>query len=145
MAAGICRRLRVPNQQLHTVVELVRQHLRFMHVQQMREAKLKRFLRQDDFGEHLELHRVDCLASHGDLSAYEFCQRRLEELSEEEIKPHPFLTGHDLIELGLEPGPVFGELLSKIEDQQLEGGLRSREEARDWVRKQIALDEQNNP
>ena len=65
MAARVCQSLRLSNQQLHTVVELVRQHLRFMHVQQMREAKLKRFLRQDDFTEHLELHRVDCLASHG--------------------------------------------------------------------------------
>ncbi len=137
MAARVCQSLRLSNQQLHTVVELVRQHLRFMHVQQMREAKLKRFLRQDDFTEHLELHRVDCLASHGDLSAYQFCQRKLAELSQEEIRPLPLVTGHDLIDLGLQPGPVFGELLARIEDLQLEGRLGSRREALEWVRKRL--------
>ncbi len=139
LAARICRRLRVSNQQLQTVVELVRQHLRFMHVQQMRESKLKRFLRQESFDEHLELHRVDCLASHGDLTAYEFCRQKLDELGEEEIKPAPLLDGHDLIALGLEPGPRFGELLSAVEDKQLEREFKSREEALEWVRRELNL------
>ena len=139
LAARICRRLRVSNQQLQTVVELVRQHLRFMHVQQMRESKLKRFLRQESFDEHLELHRVDCLASHGDLTAYDFCRQKLDELSEEEIKPPPLLTGHDLIGLGLEPGPRFGEILSAVEDRQLESEFKSREEALKWVRRELNL------
>ena len=140
LAARVCRRLRVSNQQLRTVVELVRQHLRFIDVQQMRESKLKRFLRQESFDEHLELHRVDCLASHGDLTAYEFCRQKLEELSEEEIKPPPLVTGHDLIALGLDPGPIFGELLSAVEDRQLEREFKSREEALEWVRKEISPD-----
>ena len=139
LAATICRRLRVSNQQLVSVVELVRQHLRFMHVQQMRESKLKRFLRQDSFDEHLELHRVDCLASHRDLTAFDFCRQKLDELSEEQIKPPPLLTGHDLIALGLEPGPRFKELLSALEDRQLEGEVKSHEEALDWVRKELDL------
>ena len=137
MAARICRRLRVSNQQLQMVVELVRQHLRFMHVQEMRESKLKRFLRQESFDEHLELHRVDCLASHGDLTAYDFCRQKLDELSEEEIKPPTLLTGHDLIALGLEPGPAFGTLLSALEDRQLEGEIKSRQEALQWVRREL--------
>ena len=139
LAATICRRLRVSNQQLVSVVELVRQHLRFMHVQQMRESKLKRFLRQESFDEHLELHRVDCLASHRDLTAFDFCRQKLDELSEEQIKPPPLLTGHDLIALGLEPGPRFKELLSALEDRQLEGEVKSHEEALDWVRKELDL------
>ena len=139
LTATICRRLRVSNQQLGSVVELVRQHLRFMHVQQMRESKLKRFLRQESFDEHLELHRVDCLASHRDLTAYNFCRQKLDELSEEQIKPPPLLTGHDLIALGLEPGPRFKELLSALEDRQLEGEVKSHEEALDWVRKELDL------
>ncbi len=140
LAALVCRRLRVSNQQLRTVVELVRQHLRFMHVQQMRESRLKRFLRQEKFDEHLELHRVDCLASHGDLTAYRFCRQKLDELSEEEVRPPPLVTGHDLIALGLKPGPIFGELLSAIEDRQLESKLQSREQALEWLRNQISLD-----
>ncbi len=140
LAALVCRRLRVSNQQLRTVVELVRQHLRFMHVQQMRESRLKRFLRQEKFDEHLELHRVDCLASHGDLTAHRFCRQKLDELSEEEVRPPPLVTGHDLIALGLKPGPIFGELLSAIEDRQLESKLQSREQALEWLRNQISLD-----
>ena len=139
LAARVCQRLRVSNQQLQTVVELVRQHLRFMHVQQMRESKLKRFLRQESFDEHLELHRVDCLASHRDLTAYEFCRQKLDELSEEEIKPPRLVTGHDLIALGLEPGPIFGKLLSAVEDKQLESEFKSREGALEWLRNELSL------
>lgn len=138
MTSHICRDLRLSNRQCQTIVELVRQHLRFIHVQQMRKAKLKRFLRQEDFSEHLELHRLDCLASHGNLSSYEFCLQKLEELSEEKVQTQPLLNGHDLIDLGLKPGPIFSDLLTQVEDRQLEGLIQSHQEALDWVRKTLS-------
>ncbi|GAB4237059.1 MAG: HD domain-containing protein [Acidobacteriota bacterium] len=136
MAEEICRRLRLPNQTVRRVVELVRQHLRFIHVREMRESTLKRFLKQEHFEDHLELHRLDCLASHGDLSNYEFCRRKLAELAAEPPKPPRLVTGHDLIRLGLRPGPVFSALLHRLEDAQLEGAVQTREDALAWLREQ---------
>lgn len=135
MAADICQRLRLPNTTSAQVVELVADHLRFMHVQEMRESTLKRFLRKEHFPEHLELHRLDCLGSHGDLSNYHFCHEKLLEFSQETIPPEPLINGHDLIAMGLTPGPVFSEILGALEDRQLEGQLNSRDEALDWVRR----------
>jgi poly(A) polymerase len=134
MAEDICRRLRVSREDCHRVVDLVKDHLRFMHVQEMRESTLKRFLRKDHFDDHLELHRLDCLASHKNLSNYEFCCRRLKEIGEERLKPELVLGGHDLIELGFSPGPIFSEILSSLEDKQLEGEITERQEALEWVR-----------
>jgi poly(A) polymerase len=134
MAEKICRRLRISNQQIEEVVDLVKDHLRFIHVQEMRESTLKRFLRKTNFSDHLELHRLDSLASHGDLSSYHFCREKLEELSQEAMRPKPLINGHDLIRLGLEPGPLFSEIMSAIEDFQLEGKLSSKEETLDWVK-----------
>lgn len=135
MAEEICRRLRCSRDQMEEVVDLVRHHLRFMNVQEMRESTLKRFLRKENFATHLELHRLDCLASHGDLSSYHFCLQRLQELEEEAIRPKLLLNGHDLIALGLKPGPLFSEILSTLEDLQLEGQLMTRDQALDWVKR----------
>ena len=135
MAEEICRRLRLSNQQIEEVVDLVKDHLRFIHVQEMRESTLKRFLRKANFRDHLELHRLDSLASHGNLTSYHFCQQELEELTQEAMRPKPLINGHDLIHLGLEPGPIFSEIMNALEDFQLEGKLSSREETLDWVKK----------
>lgn len=134
LAGRICRRLRMSRAKVERVEALVRNHLKFIHVQEMRESTLKRFLRQEHFDEHLELHRLDCLASHGDLSSYEFCRQKLREMDQEEIRPKPLIGGKDLIALGLQPGPLFSEILSRVEDLQLEGNLRSRRQALAWVR-----------
>jgi len=135
MAEEICRRLRISNQQTEEVVDVVKDHLRFIHVQEMRESTLKRFLRKTNFSDHLELHRLDSLASHGKLSSYHFCQEKLEELSQEAMRPKPLINGHDLIRMGLEPGPLFSEILRAIEDFQLEDKLSSKEKTLDWVKK----------
>jgi poly(A) polymerase len=134
MAEAIGRRLRLPGEQIEEVVDLVREHLRFIPVAEMRESTLKRFLRKENIEKHLELHRLDCLASHGDLTSYDFCRAKLAEFSQEAMRPAPLLNGHDLIALGLTPGPLFSEILSSLEDLQLEGKIVSREEALAWVR-----------
>ena len=129
MAGDVCKRLRLSNEQSGRVVELVRDHLRFKDVRQMRQSTLKRFLRRPSFPEHLELHRLDCLASHGDLSLWEFCKEKLREMGPEEMRPERLLTGEDLIRMGYSPGPIFAKILSGLEDAQLEGRIKSREEA----------------
>jgi poly(A) polymerase len=130
----VCRRLRLPNDQTDEVVELVRDHLRFIPVRDMRESTLKRFLRRPNIEHHLELHRLDCLASHGDLSNYDFAREKLREYSREAMKPRLLLNGRDLEEAGLTPGPLFKEILNALEDEQLEGRISTREEALGWLR-----------
>src|SRR5580700_2326756 len=101
----------------------------------MRPATLKRFLRQPHFENHLELHRIDCLASHGSLSNYDFCAAQRKETPPEALNPPPLITGHDLIAMGLTPGPAFKQILREVEDRQLEGALKDREAALEYARK----------
>ena len=128
-ARGICRRLRFSSEQVQHIVRLVDDHHRFMHVHRMRDSTLKRLLRTDRFEEHLELHRLDCLASHGDLANHAFCADALDRLRPEDIRPRPLVSGHDLIELGFGPGPAFKVVLTTVEDAQLEGRVADREAA----------------
>ncbi|MCH8332775.1 CCA tRNA nucleotidyltransferase [Candidatus Sumerlaeota bacterium] len=138
MARDICRRLRVDNDTTAQVVDLVQHHMQFMDVRRMKPASLKRFLGRPDFQLHLDLHRADCLASHGDLDAYEFCleQRRLLAIEHgDAMKPRPLATGDDLIAMGLEPGPQFKAILDALHDQQLEGKVKTREESLEFLRR----------
>ncbi len=137
MARAIGQRLRMSNKQIELVVAMVKDHLKFKDVKRMRESTLKRFLRQPHFQEHLELHRLDCLGSHGDLANWEFCHQKLRELPAEKMKPQRLLTGKDLIQMGYSPGPVFKQILTKLEDAQLEGRIQTREDALSLVKKQF--------
>jgi poly(A) polymerase len=129
MAEGICRRLRLSSHQTDRVVALVQNHLRFKDLPQMRRSTQLRFLRMDGFEEHLEVHRLDCLASHGNLGNYELAKRLLIETPAEEIKPQRLLRGDDLIAAGYTPGPQFKQILRAVEDAQLEGSIHTRDEA----------------
>lgn len=129
MAEEICNRLRLSNDETEQVCALVANHMRFAEVKRMRPATLKRFLRMPGFDEHLELHRLDCVGSHRDLSLYEFAKEKLETMPPEQIRPEPLLTGDDLIQAGYKPGPLFKELLTAVEDAQLDGSITTKEEA----------------
>jgi tRNA nucleotidyltransferase/poly(A) polymerase len=139
MTEGIMRRLRFSGAEIEATVEMVRQHMVFKDVPKMRVAKLKRFMARPTFEDELELHRVDCEGSHRMLDNYEFLLRKREEFATEPIIPPPFVRGDDLIALGLKPGPKFGEILEAVETQQLEGKVRTREEALAWVKREYAL------
>ena len=129
MAEVICERLRLSSKQTQRVQELVRHHLRFKDFPQMRRSTQLRFLRMDGFDEHLELHRLDCLSSHRDLTNYHMARRMLQEIPAEEIRPRALMSGDDLIAAGYKPGPRFKEILQAVEEAQLEGGISSREDA----------------
>lgn len=139
IAHEILRRLRFSNEECAQILSLVENHMRFGDVEKMKESTLKRFFRLPHFDEHLALHRLDCLSSHGDLSLWDFAKRRREELSEEEVRPPLLVTGRDLIAAGYQPGPQFKEMLSIAEDAQLEGRIHSREEGLDLIRQQTAV------
>jgi poly(A) polymerase len=129
IAEAICRRLRFSNEETEQILALIANHMRFIDVQRMRASTLKRFVRLPRFDEHLALHRLDCLSSHRRLDAYDFVRRVLEETPPEEIRPERLLTGNDLLELGYRPGPAFSEILRSVEDGQLEGQFKTKEDA----------------
>ncbi len=129
MTETICRRLRMSNDQTKHIQRLVSDHHRFASVFEMRSSTLKRFLRMPRFEDHLELHRLDCLASHGKLRGYQFCVETIETLAPDEIRPEPLITGDDLIAVGYEPGPAFKIALKEVEDRQLDGFLSDATEA----------------
>lgn len=137
MAREILRRLRFSNEDCAQIQALVENHMRFGDVKKMKESTLKRFFRLPRFEEHLELHRMDCLSSHGDLSLWEFAKKRREELPEEAVRPQLLVTGRDLIDAGYAPGPGFREMLALAEDAQLEGRIRTREEGLELIRREF--------
>ena len=129
MAEQICRRFRFSNEDTEQILALVTNHMKFKDVPRMKPATLKRFVRVDKFGEHLELHRLDSLASHGKLDNYELVSRFIAETSPEQVRPVRLLTGDDLIALGLKPGPRFKAILYNVEEAQLDGTIHTHEEA----------------
>ena len=137
MAEEICRRLRFSNDDTEQIAALVANHMRFADALKMKESTLKRFMRLPHFPEHLELHRIDCLSSHGDLTLYNFVKQRFESTPADQVRPRPLLTGHDLIRAGYKPGPAFKEILAAVEDAQLERRLESREQALEFVRREF--------
>jgi poly(A) polymerase len=138
MTEAIMERLRFSRAEIDAVVEMVRQHMVFKDVPKMRVAKLKRFMARPTFEEELELHRVDCASSHGMLDNYEFLLEKREEFANEPIIPPPLVNGDDLIALGMKPGPKFGEILEAVETRQLEGELKDRHQALEWVKAEYA-------
>lgn len=144
MTEDILKRLRFSNQEIDIVVSCVQNHMKFGHVQQMRSGKLKQFMSRDHFDTELELHRIDCLSSHGKLDNYEFLKKKKIEFAEENLRPKAILNGNDLIQLGLKPGPAMKIILSESYDKQMEGEIKTRSEALDFARLKIAELKQTN-
>jgi len=134
MAERICRELRFSNEDTEQIESLVANHLRFKDVHVMRQATLKRFVRLPRFEEHLELHRLDCLASHGSLEAYDFVQQFLARTPPEQVRPPRLVTGDDLKVMGIPPGPRFKEILLAVEEAQLDGRFSDRASALEFAR-----------
>jgi poly(A) polymerase len=139
MAEEICRRLRFSNENTEQILALVNHHMRFAQVTQMKESTLKKFLRMPQFEQHLELHRLDCRSSHGDLSLYDFAREKLSSIPPEKMRPIPLVTGDDLIAVGYAPGPRFKQILAAVEDAQLESRLQSKDEALEFIDHEFPL------
>ncbi len=137
MAKRICHRLRFSNTETDAIVEVIGDHMRFKDVRQMRLSTLKRFMALPTFADQLKLHRVDCLASHGDLSNWHFLKKKLKELPAREIKPRPLINGDDLLRMGYPQGPLIGTILRVVEERQLEKELRAKAEALAWVEREF--------
>jgi poly(A) polymerase len=139
MTDQIMERLRFSRAEIDATAEMVRQHMVFKDVPNMRVAKLKRFMARPTFSEELELHRVDCASSHQMLDNYEFLVRKGEEFANEPMIPPPLVKGDDLIAMGLKPGPKIGEILEAVQTRQLEGTFADRDAALAWVKEEYSL------
>ncbi len=133
MAESILARLKFPNQIISAVVTAVANHMKFMHVQDMRPAKVRRWLAEPGFADELELHRVDCLGSNGLLDNWEFMRTKLAEAAETRTLPPWLVTGRDLLAAGYSSGPHMANILREVHDAQLDGLVSSKDEAMAWV------------
>jgi poly(A) polymerase len=138
-ADEILRRLKFPNDVVEPVVEAVERHMMFKDVQKMRVSRLKRFMAHPGFEDEMELHRVDCLSSNGFSDNYDFLRAKQVEFAAEHkpLVPPPLVNGRDVMALGIPASPRVGELLGAAQDLQLEGVLKTREEALEWLRGQV--------
>jgi poly(A) polymerase len=118
-------------------VKAVRYHMQFKDAMQMRKSTLRRMLMRETFPLELELHRLDCLGSHGRLDVYDFLAQQAEELKRKPAIRPPLLTGKDLLKLGMKPGPAMGKLLAEIREKQLQDDLKSAAAARKWAKTRI--------
>lgn len=137
MGAEICRRFRFSNDDTRQILALIEHHMRFADAPRMKASTLKRFFRLDCFEEHLTLHKMDCLAAHGNLDIYNFVRERYYAMPQEHVRPKPLLNGNDLLAAGYAPGPQFKEMLQTAEDAQLEGTIQTTPEALALVRTQF--------
>jgi poly(A) polymerase len=128
MAEEIARRLRFSNAETAQLESLVKNHMRFGQVKEMKESTLKRFFRLPEFPQHLELHRMDCLSSHRSLELYDYAREKFRAMPEEQVRPRLLVTGDDLIAAGYKPGERFKEMLAAAEDAQLEGRIANKDE-----------------
>jgi poly(A) polymerase len=132
LAGDILRRLKCSNEVIDAVVEAVARHGEFDRAESLRIADLKRFLARPRFAEELELHRVNRLASDGDLSHHAYLRRKHAEFPEPLVPPR-LVSGKELLAAGWSSGPRLKEVLDAIQDEQLEGRLHSGDAAIAWA------------
>jgi poly(A) polymerase len=141
LGKDILTRLRFPTKLIKSIVGCVGNHINLLNAPKMKEATLKRLMMKDTFEYELELHRIDSLASHGDLALWKFLKQRYREFGDEPVKPRPLLNGHELMEMGFLQGPVIGRIQKELVDMQLENRITTKAQARSWVRKSFELEQ----
>jgi poly(A) polymerase len=137
MADAILRRLRFPTRTSEAVKHCVRNHMHFIDVQKMRRSTLRRLVGAPTFETELELQRLDCLASHGLMDNYTFLKDVQEEMANEPVLPPRWVTGNDLMDMGVTEGPAIGKWLRIAYDAQLEGRYENREDLLEWLKQEV--------
>lgn len=136
---SICERLKLSRAETAHAVSLIQSLAVFPSLRALPVSALKRLLRTPRFAEHLELARIQAVSAGNELGDVDFAAARMSEwAAPEDLAPAPLLTGDDLIDLKLAPGPLFRTILTRVEDEQLEGRLTTRDQALDFVRRQFS-------
>jgi poly(A) polymerase len=134
MCRHIGRRFRLSNAVIDRMHDIILEHQRFGDIDKMRPGRLKNWAAQPHFDELLEVHRADCAGSHRDMSAYETAVKALEEIRRLAAMPARVVNGEMLIEMGLEPRPLFRDLITEAYEAQLEGRIPDEDAGRAWVK-----------
>jgi poly(A) polymerase len=138
MADAIALRLKLSNYERERIVWLVEKHQYLADAPKMRLSKLKTILSHPGIRELLVLHRADALATCKNVEHVEFCERLLREWTEDDLNPDAFITGHDLAQMGITPGPQYKRILDAVREAQLDGTVRTRSQALGLVRRLLA-------
>ncbi len=133
ISAGVCRRLRMSKQEINRITDLVRMHMDFVNLPEMRGNTWMKLLRKPDIGDHLELYRVNSLSNRKGLDGYKSYLRKLKQYRENPV-PQPLITGNDLIKIGYSPGPLFAKILQTVADLQMQGALRTQKDAVRYIK-----------
>ena len=137
IAEQILKRLKLPSLDIEVVTHCIRNHMHFMDTQKMRKSTLRQFVGAPTFPIELELHRLDCVSSHGDLANYRFLEKFLSDLRNEPVLPAPWITGHDILSLGIPKGPQVGSWHKKAYEAQLECHFENRDELLAWLKSEL--------
>jgi poly(A) polymerase len=130
---GIIERLKFSRAEIHHVFALVQNLPKFYEVREMSLSQMKRFFRLFRFEDHLELARIHRVAAGEDLADYTYAMGTYKGWTPQDITPRPLISGEDLISLGFSPGPRFKEMLTRVEDEQLEGRIMDHAQAVDFI------------
>jgi poly(A) polymerase len=126
---GFAEKWRLSNQELEEMSWLLDHHTDLREAPTLPWCKLKPLLAHTGIDDLLALHKAQALASGESLAAVQFCEERLQTWTEEDLNPLPLVSGEDLKEAGLPPGPKFKEILQQLRDAQLNGELLGRAQA----------------
>lgn len=137
LADEILRRLRASNDLREGVVHCVKNHMRFIDWPNMKQATRRKIVSHPLFLTDLELHRADCLASNGDLTTHQAALEEYERFKSEIQLPKPWISGRDLMDLGIPEGPAIAGWRQRAFDAQLEGQFAGRAELLAWLREII--------
>ncbi len=138
-ARSILNRLKFSSDDIEAITHMVGNHMRFIDVASMRRATLRRLVGSPTFVSEMELHRLDCASSHGDLSNYHYLTEFRRQMDSEPMLPAPWITGRDVMALGITEGPEVGAWRKRAYDAQLEGTFPDREALLTWLRNEILL------
>jgi poly(A) polymerase len=137
VAQGILQRLKFSGDDSNAIAFMVGNHMRFIDVKSMRRATLRRLVGGEHFLSEMELHRLDCASSHGDLVNHEYLMEFRRQMDSEPVLPDPWVNGRDIIGLGIPEGPDVGAWRKKAYDLQLEGTVPDRAGLLEWLRQEI--------
>lgn len=138
-ALAILERLKFSCDDRDAIAFMVGNHMRFIDVKSMRRATLRRLVGAPTFLSEMELHRLDCASSHGDLENHEYLMEFRQKMDSEPVLPEPWVNGRDIIALGIPEGPDVGVWRKKAYDAQLEGTVADREALLEWLRLEMGV------
>jgi tRNA nucleotidyltransferase (CCA-adding enzyme) len=117
------------------VLQLVSHHLTpshfFKNRERVGEGAFRRLARKLEPEILYRVSRADCLGRTGSFSteAQEWFIGQVRSLGVERLPPSPILLGRHLLEMGLSPGPLIGEITRAVYEQQLDGRVRDLDQA----------------